>query len=443
MVRHGAIVAEAYYAPFRAGMKHRVNSVTKSVIGSLAAIALKSGLIDSLDHKVVDYFPERSIANLDDRKKAITIGNLLNMTSGLSWSEPLNDGPPTSMLAMEQGATGCNTSSTADGRGARRDVQLRQRRRASPVGDPQQDGARERPRFRPRAPVRAARDFGRLLASRPARDSNGGYGLFLLPRDMAKLGYLYLKGGAWNGAEMVPPEWIELIRHATTPMGIADLRYANLFWVDPNSNVFFASGFRGQRILVMPALDIVAVVTAAGGSSEAEQVAMIAAAVKSDAPLPADAAADALLAGRVRDVAVEKPTPVREAPEIAKFVSGRVYRFSENPAGLKSPTLKLDGPDPSYAYTLKPRQPPDAAPQRIEGPIGLDGLYRTAAPKPDGTLPAAKGGWSYDGTFFALFEDIGGDDLRKLIFSFKDTSVDVTIIPKLGPSIALHGEAAQ
>jgi CubicO group peptidase (beta-lactamase class C family) len=83
VVRHGTIVAEAYYAPFRAGVKHRINSATKSIIGTLIAIAFKDGLLDSLDHPVVDFFPDRTIANLDDDKKAITIENLLDMTSGL------------------------------------------------------------------------------------------------------------------------------------------------------------------------------------------------------------------------------------------------------------------------------------------------------------------------------------------------------------------------
>src|SRR5262249_39522809 len=46
VTRHGTIVAEAYYAPFRLGVKHRVNSVTKSVIGTLIAIALKDRLLD-------------------------------------------------------------------------------------------------------------------------------------------------------------------------------------------------------------------------------------------------------------------------------------------------------------------------------------------------------------------------------------------------------------
>ena len=87
VARHGMIVVEAFYAPFRAGLKHRTRSVTKSVIGTLVGIAVKEGRLDSLDRPVVEFFPDRQIANLDERKRAITIQHLLDMTSGLDWNE--------------------------------------------------------------------------------------------------------------------------------------------------------------------------------------------------------------------------------------------------------------------------------------------------------------------------------------------------------------------
>jgi CubicO group peptidase (beta-lactamase class C family) len=61
VVRHGKIVAEAYYAPYVAGILHQVNSVTKAVTGTLAAIASKDGLLDSPSHRVLDFFDRSSI----------------------------------------------------------------------------------------------------------------------------------------------------------------------------------------------------------------------------------------------------------------------------------------------------------------------------------------------------------------------------------------------
>jgi len=90
VTRHGRIVLEATYAPFSAGLKHRVYSVTKSVVSTLVGMALGDGLLDSTDRKVVDFFAGRTIANLDDAKKAITVRQLLDMTSGLGWTEGLS-----------------------------------------------------------------------------------------------------------------------------------------------------------------------------------------------------------------------------------------------------------------------------------------------------------------------------------------------------------------
>jgi CubicO group peptidase (beta-lactamase class C family) len=86
IARHGKIVAEAYYAPFRSGIKHRMYSVTKSVLGALIAIAVKDGILDSVDHRVIDFFRKHQIANIDDYNTSITVQNLLDMTSGLDWT---------------------------------------------------------------------------------------------------------------------------------------------------------------------------------------------------------------------------------------------------------------------------------------------------------------------------------------------------------------------
>src|ERR1700730_15624620 len=68
VVRHGKIVAEAYYAPNAAGIPHALWSVTKSVIGTLTAIAWKDGLLDSPSRRVLDFFVRGSIAKQKPRR---------------------------------------------------------------------------------------------------------------------------------------------------------------------------------------------------------------------------------------------------------------------------------------------------------------------------------------------------------------------------------------
>jgi CubicO group peptidase (beta-lactamase class C family) len=87
VVRHGRIVAEAYYAPYAGDLQHEIFSSTKAVIGTLVGIMHKDGLLDRLDHPMLDFFADRRVANVDDRKKAVTVQTLLDMTSGLDWKQ--------------------------------------------------------------------------------------------------------------------------------------------------------------------------------------------------------------------------------------------------------------------------------------------------------------------------------------------------------------------
>ena len=87
IIRHGKIVVDAYYAPYVRNIRHDLRSVTKSFISTLTGIEVQEGLLDSVDHPIVDLFTDKHISNLDDGKKAITVQNMLDMTSGIAWSE--------------------------------------------------------------------------------------------------------------------------------------------------------------------------------------------------------------------------------------------------------------------------------------------------------------------------------------------------------------------
>ena len=102
IARHGRIVLDAYYAPYTPDIPHALNSSTKAVVGTLAAIAHREGLLDSYDHKMLDFFADHTIANLDDRKKAITVQNLLDMTSGLGWEEGITGGREQSLADLRR-----------------------------------------------------------------------------------------------------------------------------------------------------------------------------------------------------------------------------------------------------------------------------------------------------------------------------------------------------
>lgn len=446
VTRHGRIVAEATYAPFTPGRKHRINSATKSVIGSLVAIALKDGALKSVDQRVLDFFPGRAFANTDERKQAMTVQSLLDMTSGIDWNEPLSNAPPWSMIQLERSGDwvqnildhGMAAESGTTFNYNSGNPHLLSAILSKVTGKSAADYARDK-LFGPLGieDVQWRRD--------PQGVSTGGYGLSLLPRDMAKLGWLWLHDGVWDGQRILPEGWLGKVRHATVPMGLGPMRYGNLFWSLPTEDIFMAVGFDRQLIVVMPGLDIVAVFTGARRYSNVNGVPSVPgyrfdavlgrlkAAVKSDAALADDPEASAALAGAVARVAQEARTPAgKPSSPMAPRVSGKVYRLAANELRLQSFALTFAGDAASYAYEYEGG--------RYGGPIGFDGLYKVGGQRPFGT-GAAKGTWLDDRTFRLEYQTIGNDDAAMATIVFDGKTADIRIDTLLNLKFDLKGTA--
>jgi CubicO group peptidase (beta-lactamase class C family) len=270
LVRHGRIVLDAYYAPYTADIPHEIHSSTKAVIGTLVGMLYKDGLIDRLDHPMLDYFADRHVANVDDRKKVVTIQNLLDMTSGFDWDQGIEDGKEQTLHDMDRSSNW--TQFILDRPMAHAPGEVFNYIDGSPnllsaiitklTGKLAEDYARETL-------------FGPLGITDWHWDRDrqgltvGAWTLTLRPRDMAKIGYLYLHHGEWDGKQLLPPGWADVLSHATVTMHASfdpNLRYSNFFWVSPERHVFMAVGWHGQLIAVFSDLDIVAVVTARASS---------------------------------------------------------------------------------------------------------------------------------------------------------------------------------
>jgi hypothetical protein len=360
---------------------------------------------------VLNFFDCGSIANLDDRKEAITVQNLLDMTSGIEWTQPLVGAIPTSLIEMQRSpdwvkfildkpmssAPG-ETFNYSDG-----NAQLLSAIITKLTGMSALEYAK-------------AKLFGPLGINDvfwrhdPQGISIGGDELYLQPRDMAKIGYLYLRNGAWEGEQLLPAGWIEKVSHAIVDMHNRwepDLRYSNFFWTLPNKHVYMATGFNGQMVMVFPDLDVVAVTTARDSHNFGEFAKFISSSVKSDTALPADAASAKLLADKIHDVSTEEPTKVGPAAKLAATVSGKVYRFPPHEINVKSLSLMLVDPQPHYEIEAYARDATKSDP-RFTGPIGLDGLYRKGELTRHGLagwlegvprVNAVKGTWQDDHTF--------------------------------------------
>lgn len=445
VARHGRIVAEAYYAPYRAGMKHAVNSVTKSVVGTLAGIALKNGTIASRDLAVLDLLaapsPTPRAANVDDRKRALTLSHLLDMTSGLDWTEPL-DGAPTTMLQMRRSADWVQFAldrPMRDAPGARFDYNSGSTHLLSAIIAKQT--GRSTLAYAHEQLFEPLGIADPIWRQDPQGTYIGGWGLYLLPRDMAKIGQLYLNGGVWAGRPLLPVGWIEHITTSTVDMrlpGPVPFHYGNLWWTLPSRQAYVAAGFKAQLIVVLPALDAVVVTTGRAFLPIPRLIDAVAAAVQSAEAVPEDVEGQSQLAARIEAESIEKPTPVGKVPPIAATISGKTFTLAANPLRASAFTLDLGSAPPRYEITFEPGTS-GAAPPPLAGPLGLDGLFRSSTTAQNRML-AAKGVWRDDTTFVVTLRILGDSDESTYVLRFDGDAVEVRFDDSAGFSQVLKGQ---
>ena len=90
---------------------------------------------------------------------------------------------------------------------------------------------------------------------------NGGWGLHMIPREMAKFGYLFLNEGEWDGQQIISSDWVRESTEAGRAVD-GEVDYAYQWWIYPASELYAAQGLNGQMIFVVPDLALVVVFTA-------------------------------------------------------------------------------------------------------------------------------------------------------------------------------------
>jgi CubicO group peptidase (beta-lactamase class C family) len=281
VVRHGKLVYERYFSgadeqlgrsigtvAFDASTKHDLRSITKSVVSLLLGVAIGKGQIAGVEQPIMPLLPEYADLRSPEKDR-ITLRDLLTMSQGLRWNEdlPYND-PNNSEEQMDNAAdpvryTLSQPIETPPGEvfnysGGGAIVISRLLREAT--GQPIEALARTE-LFEPLGIT----DFEwPPVASGEAAAASG---VRLRPRDTVKLGQLVLNHGAWRGRQVVPADWIAA---ATTPHISAPLLwfYGYQFWLGRSlvhgREVDWAlgMGYGGQRLFIVPALDLVALVHA-------------------------------------------------------------------------------------------------------------------------------------------------------------------------------------
>ncbi|MFX0011429.1 MAG: serine hydrolase domain-containing protein [Candidatus Hermodarchaeota archaeon] len=262
IVKNGYLVKEWYQSSFDKDYLFRVFSVSKSVTSALIGIALDKGFINSLDEFVLDYFPDYDIANPSPEKDAMTIWHLLTMTTGLYWPEyyPYSDprNPYNDWKASED-HVGFVLNRTMD---------------AAPgsIFNYNTGASHLLSAILQRATNMSTLDFANqylfgplsieesLWVEDPQGVAGGGDNLYLSPRNMAKIGYLYFKGGMWEDKQIVSEEWVRTSTSNLIDFG-GVLDYGYQWWIAPDGDFFRALGYGGQQINVFPSDDLIIVFT--------------------------------------------------------------------------------------------------------------------------------------------------------------------------------------
>ena len=262
IIRHGSVLLDAYFYPYDGKVAHDVASVTKSVMTTLIGIAVDQGKLQ-LDQTMVSFFPDRTIANLDDRKQRITLENLLMMKSGMRWDEssaPFTD-PRNDIyhILHEDGLQWCLDLETDSEPG----TYWRYNTGASHIlsGIVTASTGASTLKFAEENLFKPLGITHYSWATDPGGTVIGGFDLQLSPRDMAKFGYLYLHGGQWDGEQIVPEAWVEKST-STLTKPTATLGYGYQWWTTPSQNLYSAHGLYNQMIYVLPDQDTAIAITA-------------------------------------------------------------------------------------------------------------------------------------------------------------------------------------
>jgi CubicO group peptidase (beta-lactamase class C family) len=428
LIRNGHIVLDASFYPYLADTLHDFASSTKSVTATLVGAAMESGYIESVQQPVLDFFPGWEIANIDVRKEAMTLEDVLTMRGGFecidtpseetlfemlqspNWTQFALDLP----MVAEPGTTWtyCSPgshllSAIVQQVSGMTTLDFAQEHLFAPLGISDA--------LWPVDPQGVLRGFGDLR---------------LKPRDMAKIGYLYLMDGVWEGERILPSGWVDAATSARNDLDF----YGYQWWVSTDvPSLYAAQGRGGQYLFVLADANLIVVVTAnegrAGRISSDTLGALLLPAIRGSTPLPANPDAVAALEERVQQAALPPnfvPDPIPTLPEMAQTVSGQTFIMEDNGWGLISISLSFPEADEAVlTFTAKPGAP--FGDDAFEWRAGLDNVPRRY-PGRYGITAAATGAWVDDHTFEMQVDGIGNNFSWLTRLVFKGDQVTLSMI---------------
>lgn len=338
VLRHGKVVAEGWWKPYKAEQPHRLYSLSKSFTSTAIGLAVEEGKL-SVGDRVLSFFPE--LANrleMTPYLKQMTVHHLLTMSTGHaeeSLRQEIRPKPewldiifskeivyePGTRFVYNSGATYVLSAIVQTVTGQTLVDYLRPRL-FEPLGF-----------------------AGYEWELSPEGCNTGGWGLSLTTEDIAKFGQLYLQQGVWEGTRLIPESWVNLAASKQIESGDPgndshwDQGYGYQFW-RCKEGAYRADGAFGQFCVVLPKEDAVIVTTSAAMDAglilDAVQTHLRGSMTEVQTEEEKDNPAYDRLQQMLQSLSLDPVDPPRGLFDstLEKWISGRVYQLEENPLQL-------------------------------------------------------------------------------------------------------------
>jgi CubicO group peptidase (beta-lactamase class C family) len=343
LLRHGSVVAEGWWAPYRPEYPHMLFSLSKSFTSTAVGLAVAEGHF-SIDDLVLSFFPDEAPAQASDFLAAMRVRHLLSMSTGHAedtWGSmihrpdgnwikgflgvPVLHAPGTHFL-YNTGATYMLAAIVQKTTGTRL-IDYLEPRLFEPLG------------------IQHA-----TWEESPQGIATGGIGLSLTTEEIARFGQFYLQKGIWQGRRLLSEAWIA--EATTTQMSNGansqsdwTQGYGYQFW-RCRHGAYRGDGVFGQYCIVMPEQDAVLAITGGIDVFDAQQpldlVWDILLPAMSNEPPAEDRASQHRLTEKLSSLAL-LPVQGRAPSPIASQVSGRTYRIDGNELKLETIALHVSG----------------------------------------------------------------------------------------------------
>lgn len=256
VVKNGKVISEAAFAPYKLNMWHVTHSACKTVTALAIGILVKDGAL-SLNDRIVKIFDNICPPLSKIKLSKLTVEHLLTMTSGIVMNELVIAGERDWLKAFLESSCKFEPGSRFHYNSLNSYVlscivqQI--------TGVTMFDFLRER-LFEPLGISTV------MWESCPMGRTKGGWGMYLLPEDMAKLALFLMNGGKIKGRAVISPEYISAMTNKRTDTDSHEHLYGYGYqaWMGKQKGSYFFNGMLGQNICCMPATDTVVVAT--GGS---------------------------------------------------------------------------------------------------------------------------------------------------------------------------------